>query len=1214
MIVAEIYKKARDVLGISDPVTIFSKLTDAVQILANKADWDPLIGYVDICSGSDERTITLPPDVETPLAVSAGGNPLTMRSKWAEFHVNSGGMTGETSWNWDDSGFYPVFQDLKSPSVLVAVAQLKNDLGTPVRVFGLDEMGRQIRTQAPDGSWQDGALIAANIMSDFPNGIIRPETQRYFYRIFNKIPTTIFNSPAHGFVTGAEVIFSLVTSPNPTPLIAGVSYFIGVVDADNIQLFATLQGALTNVNPIALTSFSQTTQFNLNDRRQIQVRTKLTSPTDLHFQQAMQVTFSGVMLPSPIVAGEIFYVNLLDARNFTIHATADDANAGINPLFVDSSGSGVIASGLQPATPYTKLVFSVNHDFLQGDAVTVSNAGGTLPSPLLPGTNYFVRYLDSKTITLHTSLADATSGQNAIILTDSGAGITSIVKLIQASVTPGTQNNITAANHNLQSGDFVQFQSSGTLPAPLQQNVVYTVGSPSSTNTLTLNSTSKSTSLTATRRRASNIAVITTQSAHNLLTGDLVDIQSMTDVTYNATQVAITKLDNSSFSYANAGTNEGTFVTASRCRANGLAIITTVLNHGLTTGDFVYISGLGGAYNYNGWFSVTVIDATHFYYTNIGGNEGGAPTASRARAVNVATITTSLAHGFSTGDIVTIQNVGAGYDAFAVSVTVSSTTVFTYNNTGSDEITTTATSGYCAKGVTDSNGLVAVKVVDTQGLVLYGSINITDVGTGILYLVISRVFAIGFTNGWFTDTTSLSDGATIQLSTTGTLPTAQPPIAPLTDYYVRVIDNFTAQLFTSQAKANDRTARNTASRARASNVVTIVTSASHGFSTGDYVAISNMGDSTFNSPAAQITVVSPTSFTYINSGSDVSTTAYVAGLLTFSPIQITGLGSGNYYFAIDASVTATFLSNGMDIESALYFNPATPVTLTTNGTLPSPLQTATNYLATLDADNLLTFTLSDGTPVTLTAIGSGQHFLNHQLNFTVNIPTEIAVVANEYQNGDAVVMNTDGTAPAPLVKGQTYYVRRLDNDNIELYDTYAHAVDLSASTGVQQVLSTGTGIQRLEQFFQPIQFLKITRVQLDQRSGFLDLFAWDYARISDVTLVGHYHPNETDPKYRRIKTMASCCWIRMRYKRRTFAITSEQDYIPLNSPPAIEAMLRSMKMYSTNFFAEGDRYEGLAVKWTNEAHKSQRGPEDINIQMGVGTADQSGECEPMWMD
>lgn len=1196
MIVQDIYADAADVLATSDQATIFRRLTGAVKVLAQKADWDPLIGFTDICSGTDQRTVTLPPDVETPLAVNIGGQTAYMRNKWAEFHVNGMGSGSETSWTWDDQGFVPCFQDLMSPSRLVAVAQLQGDLGTPVRVFGLDELGRPVRTQAPDGSWQDGAAIQVNVMRDFPNGIITPTDQRYFYRLFSKTPTTELFAPNHGFVTGAEVILSLVTAPMPIPLIAGVSYFVGVVDANNIQLFATLQGALTDINPIIFTSASGSSIVALNDQRQIQVRTKFTSATPLNFQQGQQVTFSASTLPSPITPGEIFYLNLIDANNFTIHATADDANAGANPLFVNSAGAEVVAQGIQPATPYTQFDFSVNHDFLQGDAVMVANAGGTLPSPLLPSTNYYVRYLTNRSITLHATLADATNGVNPIILTDKGVGVTSIVKLIQASAAPGSVNNIIAQNHNLSGGDFVEFQSSGTLPSPLQQNVVYVAGPPSSTNSFTLSTTSSQTVATATRRRAANIAVITTATAHGLLSGDVVNIQSMGDSSYNATQVTVTVLSTTAFSYPNIGSNEGTFVTASRCRTNSIAVVETVTAHGLTTGTFVYIEGLGGSFSYNGWVQVTVIDSTHFYYTNTGGNEGGAPSSTRARSSNVATLVTGLPHGFSTGQHANIQGVGGGYDAFGVTVTVVDAQTFTYANTGGNEGTTAATAGYCAVGVSDPNGLVAAAVNDTGGIVIYGQINITDTGTGVLFLVISRAFTIGFTNGWFTDTSNLTTGTAIQLTTDGSLPASVPQVTPSVNYYVRVADAFTAYLYTSLAKANDSQARISVSRSRTGDVATLITAAAHGFSTGDYVDVSGLGGSGYNGLGNQVTVVDSTTFTYVNTGTNEATTADTGGLIVFSAIQITALGSGNIFFALDVPVTVGFLTNGMDIDNALYFTNGTPITLTTTGTLPAPLQPGNSYLASLDANGLLTFTLTDGTPITLTSIGSGNHFLNHINNFSVNLPSSIQVASNEYQNGDAVTFNTDGTAPTPLVKGTTYYVRRIDANSIELYDTMAHALDLPNTAGVVTLLDAGNGDQRLEQFLAPFLFLRITRVQLAMRKGAIDLWGWDYNRRADLTLVGTYQANETDPQYRRIKTLHAGCWIRMRYKRRTFQITSLQDYIPLAQGDALIMMLKSIDLYKNNFYDDGQRFETLAVQWTKEDHNSKRGPDSFAIQ------------------
>jgi hypothetical protein len=69
----------------------------------------------------------------------------------------------------------------------------------------------------------------------------------------------------------------------------------------------------------------------------------------------------------------------------------------------------------------------------------------------------------------------------------------------------------------------------------------------------------------------------------------------------------------------------------------------------------------------------------------------------------------------------------------------------------------------------------------------------------------------------------------------------------------------------------------TATRSRTSGVATIVTSAVHGFATGDTITIASMTDTTFNDVQAQVTVTSTTAFTYENAGVDVVSGADTAG-------------------------------------------------------------------------------------------------------------------------------------------------------------------------------------------------------------------------------------------------------------------------------------------------------------------------------------------------
>src|SRR5207302_1109360 len=71
----------------------------------------------------------------------------------------------------------------------------------------------------------------------------------------------------------------------------------------------------------------------------------------------------------------------------------------------------------------------------------------------------------------------------------------------------------------------------------------------------------------------------------------------------------------------------------------------------------------------------------------------------------------------------------------------------------------------------------------------------------------------------------------------------------------------------------------TSSRARASNVATIVTGAAHGFATGGRIKASGLGAAAYNVEDVTVTVINPTTFTYANAGSDEATTADTGGVV-----------------------------------------------------------------------------------------------------------------------------------------------------------------------------------------------------------------------------------------------------------------------------------------------------------------------------------------------
>lgn len=156
-LVSEIIDDAKVILGFNREDKLFLWLTDAIELLANKGDIDPLVGFVDICLDGD--CATLPREVETVLAANIGGHPAHPQDQLFSFHLNGpGDFNCSCSYTWTDSGNHPVYRDLKCPSKLVAFLDNAEDSGKTLRVFGYDDQNRPLRTKMGE-QWQDGYFV-----------------------------------------------------------------------------------------------------------------------------------------------------------------------------------------------------------------------------------------------------------------------------------------------------------------------------------------------------------------------------------------------------------------------------------------------------------------------------------------------------------------------------------------------------------------------------------------------------------------------------------------------------------------------------------------------------------------------------------------------------------------------------------------------------------------------------------------------------------------------------------------------------------------------------------------------------------------------------------------------------------------------------------------------------------------------------------------------
>lgn len=157
IVVSEIFTDIQAVLGTCDETVTYNKLNEAIEELANLGNWDPMVVLLDICTSECE--ITLPDDLEVPLAINVGGHPADFRNKWFEFHMNGPGSeccAGGCEFAWMDKGNFPTFRDPTEAAQIAAYPEIEEAIGANLRVYGYDADDKWIMTEDINGVMQDG--------------------------------------------------------------------------------------------------------------------------------------------------------------------------------------------------------------------------------------------------------------------------------------------------------------------------------------------------------------------------------------------------------------------------------------------------------------------------------------------------------------------------------------------------------------------------------------------------------------------------------------------------------------------------------------------------------------------------------------------------------------------------------------------------------------------------------------------------------------------------------------------------------------------------------------------------------------------------------------------------------------------------------------------------------------------------------------------------
>jgi|GEM_PF-600852 len=384
--------------------------------------------------------------------------------------------------------------------------------------------------------------------------------------------------------------------------------------------------------------------------------------------------------------------------------------------------------------------------------------------------------------------------------------------------------------------------------------------------------------------RLAGVVTITTTAAHSLIVGQAATIGAVSDATFNGTFTIVSVPTSTTFTYAQNGLLDAT---------SGGGTVTNIGVKWSVGGDsrFGTIT-TGGLYTAPGALPPPV----------------SATIASNGavRKSNVVTITTTAAHNFVVGQAVVISGVtDTTFNGTFTIATVPSTTTFTYSQTAND-----ATSG----SGTASSFAVIITATSLVNSSASGSA-VANINSGITISVKPSSASVGTTetfqfkaNLTGTSNTAVNwfvNGAAGGSSGVGTISTDGLYMAPS----MPPTSNTATIAASGGAVRGSNTATIVASGGAvrtSSNVVTITTTAAHGFAVGQTVTIAGVSDSSFNGTFTIASVPSSTMFTYVQTGS-ASTSG--GGTVTSTSSVVTITTTAAHGFAVGQTVTIAGVSD-----------------------------------------------------------------------------------------------------------------------------------------------------------------------------------------------------------------------------------------------------------------------------------------------------------------
>jgi hypothetical protein len=214
-----------------------------------------------------------------------------------------------------------------------------------------------------------------------------------------------------------------------------------------------------------------------------------------------------------------------------------------------------------------------------------------------------------------------------------------------------------------------------------------------------------------------DILTLTTRAAHGLLIGDTVEISGLSESYLNGEFEVYAADTETTVQFLISDPAAASIKSiVSKKLLDGVATIETNSNHGFEVGNSIFIAEVDSVFN--GTYSITSKTDTTFSYAK---SRGVAQRVIGKRLNNnIATLSTSVAHGFIVGDIVDVAISDINYDGeFQITSVSFSGDEFSYSSTRTNTKTTTTKSM--------SNDVATITSTDPHGLIVKDSVTLSGI-------------------------------------------------------------------------------------------------------------------------------------------------------------------------------------------------------------------------------------------------------------------------------------------------------------------------------------------------------------------------------------------------------------------------------------------------------------------------------------------------------